>query len=284
MLQTRFNNIKGVRWIAVAALGATVQADTPAWATITTWTYTTTSQFDTGATVFADGSCTDNTTNTPTKLAWGCSAQSSLVISPATASATVNTWTGGGTPPAAYISDPGIILTHNNFTISSGSHNLLNAELDNTINITSPNTIGPISVTFGIQFTETTNDPGSGNCAVGNEPCPDIFVFTNSGLNTTINGGDGQTYKLSLFPATSGAFESLSDDACEAAGAAPGCFGFVTKEGQANDLHFGLSISTQPIGVNVPEPGALGMMGLGLLGIVGLALVSRRRKAEDIVD
>lgn len=270
----------------MAALGATALAITPVWANpvVGTWTYDITSSFDTSATVIT-GSCAR--TNTTTTIAWGCPSpaggpQSSLVLDPSSATGdTVQTWTGGGEPPSGFVSDPGIVLTHNNFVIKLDS-TLQSAALKNTITFTDPaGAGGPLSLDFGINFIET---PNTRPCTVSSDtPCPDILVVDNHGLDQSFNF-DGNEYFLSLFPASGGSLNALTDAECAAAGAASGCFGFTTEEGKVNSLHFGVAITSTPILNNVPEPGALGMMGLGLLGLAGLGVLSRRRSTEDTRD
>lgn len=261
--------MKGVRRATLAMLGITaltVVGMGSAWATVVTWTYDAEAHFEN--TTFTNNSgCT---TAAAHNIAWGedCDTQSSLEIDPySTTGKTVDT--NGPT------SDPGIILTHNNFTIPGGSPVLDTTTLVASITLTAPPgapAIDPLSLM--IQFDETTNNPNSGSCVVGSPPCPDIFVISGAFLNQSFTF-DGETYFLSLFPATdAGNLAVLPDEACADVGAAPGCLGFITLEGQSNDMLFGVKITTAPIGT--PEPGILGMMGLGLLGIAGLAI--RRRK------
>lgn len=56
---------------------------------------------------------------------------------------------------------------------------------------------------------------------------------------------------------------------CIEAGAALGCKGFTTEENTKTNVQFGFQIS------QVPEPGTLSLMGLGL---VGGAVLRRRKK------
>lgn len=263
--------IKGVRRAVLAALGITIMGIGSAWAgPVSVWGFDMTSKWDTALTVFSSGN--GPTTNDDTTLAWGNSShpnQSSLVIGPNNATGTVNT--------DGAFADSGIIVTHNNYVISLSSHILTSAALFNTITLTPVTPPGasqaPISFEFGINFDET---PNTAPCAVTSSPipCNDIFVISKDSLNQTFTY-DGYNYFLSLFPeSAAGGINFLSDAVCAAAGAASGCFGFTTEENTSNPLRFGLTITSSPIGV--PEPATLGMVGLGLLTIVGLAI--RRRK------
>lgn len=286
-----------------AAVVATLGIGTAS-ATVLTWNYDFSSQFETGKTKFQSAGRSGCTTNTTTTLAWGegtnnsdCTSsgnantkRSSLVLDPSSgASIPVVTWIGSGTPPPPY-SDPGIILTHNNQSIDITAKTLLEASLKNTITLTPTNPSGgsltPFSFSFDIDFRETANQ--AGQCAVNQGPaCPDIFVIGSNALNQTFSydAGDGDgllTYYLSVFPLSpTGALDWLPAKACTEAGFSGNCFGFITEENKSNKMSFGLAISTEPFHVSVPEPGALGMMGLGVLGI-GLAFgLNRRRNRRE---
>lgn len=264
-----------------------------AWALpVTTWSFTSSAEFDTSKTAFTSG--TADTTNTAHNIAWGTpygpenpqKKQSSLVIAPSAGSGSVKTYEGSGTVPGPYISNPGITLTHNNFSVAQADgHWLTHAQLDTTITLAAPDYYGsPILLNLGIDFKETPNQTGS--CPIspsgGAIPCPDIFVLSEDSLNTSffLDDPDGEQeqreYFLSLFPATDGAVGLLPDAACAAAGAGSGCFGFITQENASNPLTFGLTITTKPFQISVPEPGVLGLMGLGLLLMAGV--MSRQHK------
>jgi hypothetical protein len=212
----------------------------------------------------------------PLTLQWGTSTgsgQSSLVITnPATTN--IPTWYGGGTPPAGYIA-PSIALTHTNNPITGSS--LTSATLSVGVTLTPTNPAGPNlplpTIAYNIAFTETPNSTPCAATSPPGVPCNDIFVLIDGFLNESFVY-DGQTYFVNAFPTSGGNLSTLSASACAAAGRPAGCFGFTTVEGQATNLAFGLTISSERL--QVPEPGSLALIGLAL---AGLGFVSRRRSA-----
>lgn len=271
--------------LALMALGTTAAMANPIQAT---WDYQIYGQFDPNQTTFlVNPGCHSATT---TALSWGgkgCNSTSSLTLAP----------TGGGTASLAPINgqdysfasgtvhtdwaaiDSGITLTHNNFVISLPAQVLDTTHYLVNFYLTNPDAgINPISLDFTIKFVETenqTNDCASLGGGSSNE-CPDIFAVSGNSVNQLFTY-DSNDYFLSLFPlGPKGSFNTLPDEACEAAGVSDGCVGFITKENAKNAMTFGLSITSKPIGV--PEPGILGMMGLGLLGIGLGGYALRRRK------
>ena len=206
----------------------------------------------------------------PTVLSWGegSSGPSQLFVTP-----TVNN------PPNLFTNGAGVagaMLTHANNTISGASETLTNAQLTSTLLLTplqpAPGApIGPLPIIFNILFEETANaGTGGGQCTpgTGGIPCADIFVLQDPGALSFDFILDEFVYTVEL---TAAGLGPLSDEACAAAGEAAGCIGFITEEGQDNELQTSFTISARP----VAEPGTLALLGLGLLGL-GIA---RRRKA-----
>lgn len=260
---SRFNAYTSA-FLAMGLIGA---GSASAATIVTDWDYNLTGIWS----AFAPGSV--NISVDQKTLSWGAlganTNESSLVITDPANPSSVSTFMNGGMPPAAFIAD-GITLTHNNVVIQGDS--LDNATLTATLILTPTNpasgALPPASIDYLIEFEETAN---SGTCADPSSPtpCNDIFVQVTGFLNQSFmyDAGDGEVeYFVNIFPTDGNVLATLNDASCIAAGAAPGCIGFTTPEGQSTDLPFGFTISTKPIS----EPATLALMGLGLLGAARL--------------
>ena len=217
-----------------------------------------------------------------TLLSWGTpsvntpTGQSSLKITnPATTA--IDTYFGGGVPPAEFIA-PSIALTHNNNPITGTF--LTSAQVTVGVVLTPLNPAAegfPLQdIAYNIKFKETPNNVRLDRCAVATSltPCDDIFVLLGGFLNESFDY-DGFTYFVNAFPTEGGTLRFLEPGECAAAGEAIGCFGFTTPERQSSNLAFGLTISSERL--EVPEPGSLALLGLGL---AGLAAATRRKQKQ----
>jgi hypothetical protein len=222
--------------------------------------------------------------NVPTALSWGMpltsAGQSSFVIGGASGHVSGSVVTDGTVVNT-------ITLTHNNnrimgtpLTSASLFHILyLDPELPITPAETGPSDrFALAALHLQIDFLET---PNHDTCPVLSPTlCNDIFVIdvTTSGFNPADNSLNqnftyaGENYSAKLFVSE---LSVLSDAACGAAGADPGCIGFTTVEGQSNVFQASLQITSMPF--NVPEPGTLAAFGFGL---AGLAFQRRRRQSR----
>lgn len=260
---------------ALAVLAATGMA-APAHAVfIDTWAYTFSSSFSN----VADNGGAGTIVNTGTEIDWGA------IGGPRSSIGAVDT------PSAGFVDTNGDPVAvddyfHDNNVLPLGSRMLTSTTLSIDIALTPSDPAagapGPVlSRSFDIGFFETPNRGSNGVCADGGavgtginaNGCADIFTlaFDLGQFDFTY---DGVEYSLFLFedPQSAGfpQLGTLPDAACESVSLDLGCFGLRTPENELTVAEFVISIEAQ----EVSEPAALGLFGLGLLGLGTL----RRRK------
>lgn len=246
----------GLAAATALAVGAASAAPIPS------WDYIVSSQFVNPTTTFtAGGGCTSFGA---ASITWGnCpsgppgSGRSGIGISNTPQSGSLLT-NGAAQPANTY--------THSNNVVQDGLATLRQATIQAQLQLRPTGTIpyNTFSATYTVLFAETPNQAPCAATSPANNPCNDIWVLQGSLNNSFTIGGD--QYFFSFFAAPS--LASLGAGVCAAAGAAPGCIGFTTIEGQENAVNFAMTITSQPI--SVPEPSSLALLGIGLLGFVAL--------------
>lgn len=275
-------SMKAGGWAAVAGLLAVLTVPTASAALVTEWSYQVDSAFTSFEPASSDaGAVTGSDSNAyfdaPTVLSWGYGEgeQSSISVDGSVGGSVT---TGGGfVPSAAFQHDNVSITDPNNVSLKSFT-------LSTNLQLTPVAPAGdPLNLllVFDSLFLETAND---GSCAASSSSdCDDIFVLTRLNgeeVTGTVVGDALQfvesftladvTYELLLRIEGLG---SLPGDQCGAAGADAGCIGFLTQEGMPNDFTSSFAIRAV---ASVPEPGMLGLLGLGL---AGLAFGRRQKRA-----
>jgi hypothetical protein len=257
-------------------------------AIVTQWTVDVDAKFLPGSIVDSNGSTPGGVaiSDADRKLRWGTdigNGQSGLDITNSPASAVVTTGIGVVLPPVANIS-----VTHINKTIQEPSLDKVTLSSALTLTPFAPALPGLPTQTlnFLIDFQETTNnatpcaDGGNNGEGVNINGCGDIFVIDQDALNfsffydTDGPGGDPEQEYFISFVELTGGLNPLPDAACAAVGVANNCLGFRTAEAADTTFQFGSLITTERVTVNVPEPGMLGLLGLGLAALG----FSQRRK------
>jgi len=258
---------------ALAIAGAGMVATAAQAAPIVEWEYTVETTW-VGST-FTTG--TGSQTTNDTQLSWGQTGAT-------------EPWDGGTNRSGLEIEDvspqPGTVftngaiaptseITHYNNSIAGEYATLDTATLRTALTLSAvdpdPAPEDPLALAealiFDIDFIETPND---GSCGFPSDSnCDDIFVIAFGALANSFDYL-GVTYNIAIVT-LSGNINPLPNATCAEAGVANGCLGFTTPEGENTPVDFGILIT------QVPAPGALAVMGMGLLGLGALA--RRRKKA-----
>lgn len=229
-----------------------------------------------------------------TTLQWGipgslatnpAQKKSALRLSDSTGITTAGLVTGSVNTDGAFV--PDVSVFHDNFALTGNSASLKTATVTASLLLladpTSTPEVGPLTGIFNILFKETPNNGSNhgGFCADGQpvpaSGCPDIFVLdtANSSDLTNVFLGQFADFKYFLDVNIVG-LAPLGPQACADANTAAGCVGFITAENATSQVDVLFRIRSEFVPSQVPEPGMLALLGLGLAAL-GFGQIRRRK-------
>lgn len=209
------------------------------------WDYTVSAQFDTtaGATAFngaGPGSSNGCEQVTGSLISWGGCAPTPIGTGMGRSGIGISNSPQSGSLAVNGAAQLANTYTHTNNVMSSAYATLASATISTTLGMRIKDSGDPYeyqTFTYTLRFSET---PNISPCVVsGGTPCSDIWVLDGSTNRTVVFGGN--EFIFNFFPAP--AASPLPDDICSAAGAASGCLGFTTEEGQSNAIPFMLNVT-----------------------------------------